>query len=246
MFLRNALLVIISCSLASCADLAGGILLQVNPVAWCMNNSTYINNENERRRYCEGEFMDDQRRTKDQAKAMDLEEKRKFEQSSSGKLLNNAIQALQGGASSSGSAGGSGIDTSISCKGKASCTFQMPSIACGKYSNYSYPGGYSFEQTNICPYEIIYKLTIYQGPNFSPYGGYQARPRLRPYEKIRGGGMFSKSNSIKVVDDYSCRTIEDVSQMIGMKLSSGGPAANATLKSGCYYVTSPDPVRTSQ
>jgi hypothetical protein len=190
--------------------------------------------------YCKDSRMQTQ---KSWAKANNLPESHSWSNDAANKLLlvaaGNQKNVIVTGTTSD-------LDTSISCKGMANCKFQMPSAPCGKYSQYTYPGGYSFEQINTCPYNVIYKLVIYQGPGFSPYGAYSASPRLRSNEKFRGNSMFKKANSIKVIDDYSCRTIDDVGRMVGLKLSSGGPAVNQSGPRGCFYITSSDPVPTSK
>lgn len=146
-------------------------------------------------------------------------------------------------ASSFGNVGSGGMDTSSSCRGRGSCQFQMPTLSgCGTYASVSYPGHYGMEQTNTCSYDVYYKLVIKKGPNFDSYGGHDEFPRLKPGQKFRGNGMFFKSETTKVLEDYSCKTREDVSRMLGMKVA-GGPDPN---RKGCTYITPPDEVGTSQ
>lgn len=163
-------------------------------------------------------------------------------QTSAAQTALSMLQTLQSIKSGGGTAEGSGLDTSASCRGKGDCRFQMPKVACGTYTQSSYPGGYLIEQTNTCSFDIVYRLKILKGPEFSSYGAHNYAPTLKAGQKFKGDIIFQKSQATKTMENYACRTVAGVRQMVGIRVEGMSDIMNK----GCEYITAPAEVRTSQ
>ena len=134
------------------------------------------------------------------------------------------------------------INTPEFCRGKANCKFTMPIEKCGRNSRYKYPGGYMIEISNACNYEVVYKIVMRQGPDFNPYGGLDAFAHLRPGQTIRPTMGILSHPTMRTFYDYTCRTREDASRIVGMKIEIGPNDG----RKGCDYITPPENVGTTK
>lgn len=214
-------------------EVVGGIMLNVDPVGWCMDNYTFMEVK-ERKVHCEGKFMADRGDAKAQARAWDAEEKRKFNESSSGRTLNaltGALEARAGVNTSSGaSAQTAANDRDITVQPVSHCV-----RATIGGNNTSGPGYSSLTLTNSCKEELgVFVRWAYSDGN-------NPKEDSTNFGALAGGSSSQTSRSIingrgaTVNLIVACPTPKQMNLTTGRVVNGGRPIPNLP----CRYVAEP-------